>query len=68
MELAEGTNTDRLAEVDVAGKSSGTDVEPVWVVRGLLLVGAGLDDVNPCGDLDLACSDERDIQSAYHSM
>lgn len=33
---------------------TGTDVEPVGVVGGELLLGAGLDDVNPGGDVELA--------------
>lgn len=46
-------------EVDVASDGGGTDVEPVLVVRGELLAGAGLDDVDPDGDLELACVGAR---------
>ncbi len=55
VELSEVANTNSLAEVNVTGKGGGTDVEPVRVVRGLLLEVTGLDDVDPDGDLDLTC-------------
>jgi len=54
VQLGQSTDTDGLAQVDVAGKGSSSDVEPVRVVRGLLLVGTSLDNVNPDGDLDLS--------------
>lgn len=57
MELAESTNTDVLAQVDVAGDGGSTDVEPVLGVRSQLLGRSGLDGVNPGGDLELAWSD-----------
>lgn len=44
-----------LTQVDVAGNGRSADVEPVGVVRSELLAGAGLDNVNPDGDLELAC-------------
>jgi len=47
VDLAETANTDGLPEVDVAGNGSGADVEPVDVLGGHLLGGAGLDGVNP---------------------
>lgn len=40
-------NTNGLAEVDVAGNGGSADVEPVDVLGGHLLGGAGLDGVNP---------------------
>lgn len=47
VDLAETADTDGLAQVDGAGDSGGTDVEPVDVLGGHLLGGAGLDRVNP---------------------
>lgn len=47
VDLAETADTNGLAEVDVAGNGSGADVEPVDVLGGHLLGGAGLDGVNP---------------------
>lgn len=55
VELSEMADTDSLAKVDVTGEGGGADVEPVWVVRGLLLEVTGLDNVDPGGHLDLAC-------------
>lgn len=55
VELSEVADTNSLAEVDMTGKGGSADVEPVGVVRGLLLEVTGLDKVNPDGDLDLAC-------------
>lgn len=40
-------NTNSLAEVDVAGNGGSADIEPVDVLGGHLLGGAGLDGVNP---------------------
>lgn len=55
VDLAETADTDGLAQVDGAGDSGGTDVEPVDVLGRHLLGGAGLDRVNPtCMDLWLA--------------
>lgn len=53
VELLKGTNTDVLAEVDVTGDGSRTDVVPVGVVGSELLSGTGLDDVDPDGDVEL---------------
>lgn len=60
----EGTRRSRAArdgrtKVDVARDGSSTDVEPVLVVRRELLASAGLDDVDPDGDLKLACGAVR---------
>jgi hypothetical protein len=54
VDLAEAADTNRLAEVDVAGDRGGADVEPVNVQRGQLLGGAGLDGVDPTRDGQLA--------------
>lgn len=54
VELSEVADTDSLAEVDVTGESGSADVEPVRVVRCLLLEVSGLDNVDPDWDLDLA--------------
>lgn len=55
VDLAKTTDTDGLAQVDGAGDSGGTDVEPVDVLGRHLLGGAGLDRVNPtCINLWLA--------------
>lgn len=45
--LPQPADTDRLAQVDVAGDGGGTDVEPVSVLRWQLLSVAGLDRVDP---------------------
>jgi len=45
--LAETTDTDGLAEVDVTSDGSGTDIEPVHALGGELLGVASLDGVNP---------------------
>ena len=55
VQLSQSTDTNSLAQVNVAGERSGADVVPVRVVGGLLLVSTGLDEVNPGGDLELAC-------------
>lgn len=47
VDLAEAADTDRLAEVDVAGDGGGTDVEPVNVLGRELLGDTSLDGVNP---------------------
>ena len=47
VDLAEAADTDGLAEVDVASDGRGADVEPVNVLGGELLGGAGLDGVDP---------------------
>ena len=47
VDLAETADTNRLPEVDVAGDGGGADVEPVDVLGGHLLGGAGLDCINP---------------------
>ena len=47
MNLPEPTNTDRLAEVDVASDRRGADVEPVVVGGRQLLGDASLDGVDP---------------------
>ncbi|KAI3492262.1 hypothetical protein L1887_43288 [Cichorium endivia] len=54
VELSQMADTDSLAQVDVAGERGGADVEPVGIVRGLLLEVTGLDNVDPDGHLDLA--------------
>lgn len=54
MEFAKSTNTDRLAEVNVAGYGCGTDVEPVGIVGGEFFEGCSFDNVNPGGDLEFA--------------
>lgn len=54
VEFPQSTNTDGLAQIDVAGERGSSHVEPVWVVWSLLFVGTSLDNVNPCWDLDLA--------------
>lgn len=45
--LAEASNTDSLAEVDVAGDGGGADVEPVNGLWWELLGGTGLHGINP---------------------
>ncbi len=58
---AETANTDGLAHVDVAGDGGGADVEPVDVLGGHLLGGAGLDGIDPtCTDAvsEVICSFE----------
>jgi hypothetical protein len=56
VDLAEAADTNRLAEVDVAGDRGGADVEPVNVQRGQLLSGTGLDGVDPTyAQLAYAC-------------
>mgnify|MGYP001306717854 CR=1 FL=1 len=40
----------------MASDGGSADVEPVLVVRRELLASAGLDDVDPDGDLELACA------------
>lgn len=47
VDLAQAADTDGLAEVNVAGDRGGADVEPVNVLGGQLLGGAGLDGVDP---------------------
>lgn len=47
VDLAETADTDGLAEVDVAGDGSSTDVEPVNVLRRELLSRTSLDGVDP---------------------
>lgn len=54
VELAESSNTDVLAQVDVAGDGGRADVVPVLGVGSQLLGRGGLDRVNPGGDLELA--------------
>lgn len=54
VDAAETANTNGLAEVDVAGNGGGADVEPVDVLGGHLLGGAGLDGVNPTCYRELA--------------
>lgn len=56
VELGKGTDTDVLPEVDVSSDGSSPHVEPVRVVRSQLLLGTGLNNVDPCGDLELAGS------------
>lgn len=55
VELLEGADTNVLAEIDVASDRGGTDIIPVGIVGSELLASAGLDDVNPDRDLELAC-------------
>lgn len=64
VELGQSANTDVLAEVDVAGDGGGTDVVPVGVVRSELLAGAGLDKVDPDGDLEFACTVRKGQETA----
>lgn len=54
VDAAETANTNGLAEVDVAGNGGGADVEPVDVLGGHLLGGAGLDGINPTCCQELA--------------
>ena len=54
MDLAEATDTDGLAEVDVAGHRGGADVVPVDVLGRELLGDTSLDGVNPTCDGVLA--------------
>lgn len=54
VDAAETANTNGLAEVDVAGNGGGADVEPVDVLGGHLLGGAGLDGINPTCCRELA--------------
>lgn len=54
MDLAEAADTDGLPQVDVTGDGGGADVEPVDVLRGHLLGGAGLDGIDPTGNGELA--------------
>jgi hypothetical protein len=52
--LTEAADADALAKVDLARNRGGTDVVPVRVVRGELVVGRGLDVVVPLRQLHLA--------------
>jgi len=54
MGLAETTNANRLAEVDVTGDGSGANVKPVHALGRELLEVAGLDGVNPSGNRELS--------------
>lgn len=52
VDLPQAADTDGLAEVDVARDGGGAHVEPVDVLGGELLGGAGLDQLNPsCSSL-----------------
>ena len=52
VDLPQAADTDSHAEVDVARDGRGAHVEPVDVLGGKLLGGAGLDQLNPsCGSL-----------------
>lgn len=52
VKFLEVSNSDVLSEVDVSGNGGCSNVEPIRVVRSELLVGSGLDDVDPGGDLE----------------
>lgn len=52
--LAEGTHTHVPGDVQLACHGRRADVEPVGVVRGELLEGSSLHNVNPGGHLHLA--------------
>lgn len=67
VELLQVSDTNGLAQVDVSGKRSSSHVEPVWVVWCLFLESTSLDNVDPGGDLDLACVREA-IKSEDDSM
>jgi len=47
VDLAETSNTDSFAEIDVAGDGGSTNVEPVNVLWWKLLCWAGLYGINP---------------------
>lgn len=47
VDLPQAADTNGLAEVDVARDGGGAHVEPVDVLGGKLLGGAGLDQLNP---------------------
>lgn len=47
VDLSEGADTNRLAEVDVTGYGGGSDVKPVHGLRWELLIVTSLDSVNP---------------------
>lgn len=53
VQLGERSDTDRLAEVDVARDGGSPHVKPVRVIRSEFLLGTGLDGVDPGGDLEL---------------
>lgn len=55
----------RLARPAACPRLTSSDVEPVGVVRGLLLVCCGLDDVDPHRDLKLACIDSDRCQLPF---
>lgn len=61
VDLSEAADTDGLAQVDGAGDSGGTDVEPVDVLGRHLLGGAGLDSVNPTWMIEFVVS--REVQA-----
>ena len=48
----QGSNAQVTAEVDLAGQSSGSNVEPVGVERGDFLSFTGLDIISPFGDCE----------------
>lgn len=54
VDQVQGTNTNSRAQVNVAGDGGDAHIEPVRVVWGHLLGAAGLDQVNPGGDGNLA--------------
>jgi hypothetical protein len=51
--LVQGTDTNTLADVDVTGNRGGTDKVPIGIIRSQFLVGTGLNNVDPLGDLEL---------------
>ena len=51
---AQVTNSDTLVQVNLTGNSGTSDVEPVGIVGGQILVGSGLHDVAPGRDFDLS--------------
>lgn len=59
VDLAQTADTDRFAEIDVAGDRGGTDVEPVGRLWGELLKVAGLYGVDPAGNGELSLALEE---------
>lgn len=59
VDLAQTADTDRFAEIYVAGDSGSTDVEPVGGLWRELLEVAGLYGVDPAGDGELSLTLEE---------
>jgi hypothetical protein len=68
IQFAQSTNTDAVAQINVASNGGSMDVEPVWIIWSQLFVCTILNDINPLWDFEFAAALQMSSISLYERM